>query len=67
MVHGLNYPRGILSWADQIGIDHVLSVLDALYLERGEERYRVAPALRALGWSGRLGVHTGAGFFDYDG
>ena len=67
MVHGLKYPRGILSWADQIGIDHLLSVLDALYLERGEERYRVAPALRALGWSGRLGVHTGAGFFDYDG
>lgn len=66
MVHGLNYPRGILAWADMIGIDHVLSILDALYLEHGEERYRVAPALRALGWSGRLGVHTGAGFFSYE-
>jgi 3-hydroxybutyryl-CoA dehydrogenase len=66
MVHGLNYPRGILAWADRIGLDHVLSVLDALYLERGEERYRVAPALRQLGWSGRLGVHTGAGFFSYE-
>ncbi|MEA2213948.1 MAG: 3-hydroxybutyryl-CoA dehydrogenase [Solirubrobacteraceae bacterium] len=63
MVHGLNYPRGILAWADQIGLDHVLSILDALYLERGEERYRVAPLLRQLGWSGRLGAHTGAGFF----
>ena len=38
MVHGLNYPRGILAWADVIGLDHVLSVLDGLYLERGEER-----------------------------
>jgi 3-hydroxybutyryl-CoA dehydrogenase len=66
MVYGLNYPRGILAWADEIGVDHVLSVLDALYLERGDERYRVAPALRALGWSGRLGVHTGAGFFAYE-
>jgi 3-hydroxybutyryl-CoA dehydrogenase len=64
LIHGLNYPRGILDWADQIGLDHVLSVLDALYLERGEERYRVAPLLRERGWSGRLGVHTGTGFFN---
>ncbi len=66
MIHGLGYPRGILSWADEIGLDHVLSVLDALALERGEERYRAAPLLRRLGWSGRLGRQTGAGFFDYD-
>jgi 3-hydroxybutyryl-CoA dehydrogenase len=66
MVHGLNYPRGILAWADEIGLDHVLSVLDALVLERGEERYRVAPLLRRLGWSGRLGRQTGAGFFTHD-
>jgi 3-hydroxybutyryl-CoA dehydrogenase len=66
MVHGLNYPRGILAWADRIGIDHVLSVLDALVLERGEERYRAAPLLRQLGWSGRLGERTGAGFFSYE-
>ena len=65
MVHGLNYPRGILAWADEIGVDHILSVLDALALERGEERYRAAPALRQLGWSGRLGRQTGAGFFEY--
>ena len=66
MVHGLNYPRGILGWADRIGIDHVLAVLDALALERGEDRYRAAPALRQLGSSGRLGVSTGQGFFAYD-
>ncbi|MDQ2897397.1 MAG: 3-hydroxyacyl-CoA dehydrogenase NAD-binding domain-containing protein [Actinomycetota bacterium] len=64
--HGLNYPRGILAWADEIGLDHVLSVLDALFLERGEERYRAAPLLRRYTWSGRLGRQTGAGFFDYD-
>ncbi len=49
MIHGLNYPRGILAWADEIGLDHVLGVLDALALERGEERYRCAPLLRRLG------------------
>jgi 3-hydroxybutyryl-CoA dehydrogenase len=67
MVHGLNYPRGILAWADEIGLDHVLGVLDALYLERGEERYRAAPLMRRLGWSGRLGRATGEGFFTYEG
>jgi 3-hydroxybutyryl-CoA dehydrogenase len=66
MVHGLNYPRGILRWADSIGLDHVLSVLDALFEERRDQRYRAAPALRSLVWSGRLGVQTGEGFFGYD-
>jgi 3-hydroxybutyryl-CoA dehydrogenase len=65
MIHGLNYPRGILSWADQIGIDHVLAVLDGLFEERRDERYRAAPLLRQLAWSGRLGRQTGEGFFDY--
>src|SRR5207302_9638049 len=37
MVHGLNYPRGILEWADAIGLDHVLAVLQALCDERREE------------------------------
>ncbi|MDQ6842644.1 MAG: 3-hydroxyacyl-CoA dehydrogenase NAD-binding domain-containing protein, partial [Actinomycetota bacterium] len=36
--NGLNYPRGTLSWADQIGLDHVLAVLDALVEELGEDR-----------------------------
>ncbi len=66
MVHGLNYPRGPLGWADAIGLDHVLSVLLALLEERREERYRPAPALTRLVWSGRLGRQTGAGFFEYD-
>ncbi len=66
MVHGLNYPRGILSWGDEIGLDHVLSVLDSLYEERREERYRAAPLLRSLAMSGRLGRLTGEGFFTYE-
>jgi 3-hydroxybutyryl-CoA dehydrogenase len=66
MIHGLNYPRGILSWADTIGLDHVLAVLTALCDERREERYRPAPALTALALSGRLGLATGEGFFSYD-
>jgi 3-hydroxybutyryl-CoA dehydrogenase len=66
MVLGLSYPRGPLEWADTIGLDHVLAVLEALRDEYGEERYRPAPALRALVRAGRLGRVTGAGFFPYD-
>ena len=65
MQHGLNYPRGILGWADSIGLDHVLSVLDALAAELGEDRYRAAPVLRHLVWGARLGRPTGEGFFSY--
>jgi 3-hydroxybutyryl-CoA dehydrogenase len=62
MTHGLNYPRGILAWADEIGLDHVVAVLDALALETGDDRYRIAPELRRLTLSGRLGNATGDGF-----
>jgi 3-hydroxybutyryl-CoA dehydrogenase len=66
MVLGLSHPRGPLEWADAIGLDHVLTVLGALYDEYREERYRPAPALRRLVSAGRLGRETGAGFFDYE-
>jgi 3-hydroxybutyryl-CoA dehydrogenase len=66
MVLGLNHPRGPLAWADAIGLDHVLAVLDALHEELGEERYRAAPLLRRLVAHGRLGWATGAGFHHHD-
>jgi 3-hydroxybutyryl-CoA dehydrogenase len=65
MVLGLNYPRGPLAWADEIGLDHVLAVLDGLWEEYREERYRSAPALRRLVRDGRLGRDAGAGFFEH--
>jgi 3-hydroxybutyryl-CoA dehydrogenase len=65
-VNGLGYPRGPLSWADEIGLDHVTLVLDGLYDEYREERYRTAPVLRRLTLSGRLGRQTGEGFFRYE-
>ncbi len=48
MVLGLNHPRGPLAWADAIGVDRVLAVLDALWEEYREERYRAAPILRRI-------------------
>jgi 3-hydroxybutyryl-CoA dehydrogenase len=65
LVMGLNHPRGPLAWADEIGLDVVLGLLDALCDEYREERYRPAPALRRLVRAGRLGRASGSGFFEY--
>jgi 3-hydroxybutyryl-CoA dehydrogenase len=43
---GVNYPRGPLAWADAIGLQQVVTVLDNLARTYGEGRYRVAPLLR---------------------
>jgi 3-hydroxybutyryl-CoA dehydrogenase len=58
MVLGLNHPRGPLSWAREIGLDHVLAVLDGLWEEYREERYRPAPALRELMHAGPSASHA---------
>jgi len=65
MVLGLNYPRGPLAWADEIGLDRVVTVLDGLWEEYREERYRPAPELKRMVRAGRLGRASGAGFFEY--
>jgi 3-hydroxybutyryl-CoA dehydrogenase len=53
LVLGMNHPRGALAWSDDIGLEHVLAVLDALRDELGEERYRAAPLLRRRAAEGR--------------
>jgi len=45
MQGGLNYPRGPLAWADEIGLDQVLELLDNLVQSYGEDRYRPSPLL----------------------
>jgi 3-hydroxybutyryl-CoA dehydrogenase len=50
---GLSHPRGAIAWGEAIGLDHVLAVVDALWEERREERYRAAPALRRAATLGR--------------
>ncbi len=64
MVLGLSHPRGPLEWADAIGLEHVLAVLEALCDEYREERYRPAPALRRLVAEGRTGAAAGRGFHE---
>lgn len=62
---GTRYPRGPLEWADLIGIDIVLGVMQALQEEWGEDRYRAAPLLKRMVAAGRLGRKVGRGFYDY--
>jgi 3-hydroxybutyryl-CoA dehydrogenase len=50
---GLSHPRGPVATSEAIGTDHVLAVLDALWHERREERYRAAPLLRRAAALGR--------------
>ena len=46
MQKGVSYPRGPLAWADAIGADIIVDVLDHLHAHFGEDRYRVSPLLR---------------------
>ncbi len=48
MTQGVNYPKGLLYWADQIGIELVVQQLDVLYVEYLEDRYRCCPLLRKM-------------------
>ena len=52
---GLNHPRGPVAWAEAISIPNVLAVIDGLWEERHEERYRAAPLLRRAAATGTLG------------
>jgi 3-hydroxybutyryl-CoA dehydrogenase len=62
---GTNYPLGPLEWADRIGLDQVLGMLEGLQAEYGEDRYRPAPLLRRLVRAGHLGRAAGKGFYEY--
>ena len=48
MTKGVNYPKGLLAWADEIGINNVLKQLEDLQKEYGEDRYRPSPLLKKM-------------------
>ena len=53
MTQGVNYPKGLLAWADEIGIENVVQTLDSLYVEYLEDRYRCCRLLRQMMREGR--------------
>jgi len=56
MTKGVNYPKGLLAWADEIGLENVLNQLEFLQSEYGEDRYRPSVLLRRM-------VHAGETFY----
>ena len=61
-----NFPMGPFEWADQIGLDRVLSLLETLSREFGPI-YQPCPMIRRKVEAGKLGKKTGQGFYDYAG
>ncbi|MCY7329816.1 MAG: 3-hydroxybutyryl-CoA dehydrogenase, partial [Saprospiraceae bacterium] len=53
MTQGVNYPQGLLAWADKIGIEKIVEKMDALHDEYLEDRYRCCPMLRKMMREGR--------------
>jgi len=54
MTRGVNYPKGLLKWADEIGISNCVHRMDALYHEYHEDRYRCSPLLRTMAQKNQL-------------
>ena len=46
MIKGMNYPQGPIAWAKKIGLERLLCILDAIFTETGDPRYRASLGLR---------------------
>lgn len=62
---GANHPMGPLALGDLIGLDVCLAIMDVLYHETGDSKYRAHQLLRKMVRGKKLGQKTGKGFYDY--
>ena len=62
---GANHPMGPLALGDLVGLDICLAIMDVLYHETGDPKYRAHVLIRKMVRAGKLGRKTGIGFYDY--
>ena len=62
---GANHPIGPLALSDLVGLDTLLFVMETLYQETGDSKYRPCPLLRKLVRAGHFGRKSGRGFYTY--
>ena len=65
MKYGANHPMGPLALGDLVGLDVCLAIMDVLYNETGDTKYRASSILRKYVRAGYLGRKTGRGFYTY--
>ena len=63
---GANHPMGPLELGDFVGLDICLAIMDVLYKETGDSKYRACPLIRKMVRGGNLGVKSGKGFYVYN-
>ncbi len=59
-------PDRPLKLADMIGLDVIVAIMDILYKEFGDSKYRACPLIRKMVRAGLLGRKAGKGFYDYN-
>ena len=62
---GANHPMGPLALGDLVGLDVCLAIMDTLYNETHDPKYRASLLMRKMVRAGKLGRKTGVGFYDY--